>query len=109
MTTDPEAILQIARLAGRAEVFACLGVAEGQPPAALDAAQLQRLQDLLGRRVDRIAGGLLQEAMASDDVTSAAAAIAYLEDRLSFLSGLLTREQQARIRAECARRVAAWG
>jgi hypothetical protein len=50
------------------------------------------------RRLDRLVRGLAEEAVASDDVTSRAAADAYLEDRLAFLSDLLTPTQRDRIR-----------
>jgi hypothetical protein len=105
---NPEALLQLERLAGRMDVLRSLGVDAGQEPAVLDGAQRARLQALIDSRIDRLASGLLEEAMASDDVADAGAALVYLQDRLAFLGDLLTGQQQAQIRAEFERHVAGW-
>jgi hypothetical protein len=62
--------------------------------AAVEGLDVQRLRTLLDERLDRLARGLLEEAVASDDVVDAASAEAYLEDRLAFFGGLLSEEQR---------------
>ena len=56
-----------------------------------------------------VADGLVAEALASDDVTSAAAALAFIEERLSELAALLPEDLRAAIgrqaEAEVRRRV----
>lgn len=94
--TTPEALVQLSRLLGREEVREALGPEPHGP--ALRPDQLTALRRLVDQRVDRLARGLAEEAVASDDVTSREAAEAYLEDRLAFFAGLLTAEQAARVR-----------
>ena len=105
---NPEAILQLARLAGRQAFHASLGFQEGEEPAVLDDAQHDRVRALIDDHIEAIAGGLLEEAMASDDVTDAGSAIVYLRDRLDFLGDLLSAEQQQRIASAFEGRVASW-
>ena len=56
-----------------------------------------------------VADGLVAEALASDDVTSAAAALAFIEERLSELAALLPSDLRTEIgrqaEAEVRRRV----
>ncbi len=56
-----------------------------------------------------VADGLVTEALASDDVTSAAAALAFIEERLSELAALLPADLRSAIgrqaEAEVRRRV----
>ena len=56
-----------------------------------------------------VADGLVTEALASDDVTSAAAALAFIEERLSELAPLLPADLRSAIgrqaEAEVRRRV----
>lgn len=96
--TSPEAIVQLARLVGRDRFLRCLGLAEGGEPATLSPVQIDRLRPLVDGCIQAIAGALLREAMASDDVQDGVSAGAYLDDRLAFLAGLLTPVQQERIR-----------
>lgn len=67
----------------------------GEAVESLDA---RRLRALLDERLDRLARGLLEEAVASDDVLDAASAEAYLEDRLAFFGDVLTVAQRERVR-----------
>ena len=107
--TNPEAILQLARLTGRAEFQAALGIPQGEEPASLDGEQRARLQELVETRIDVLTTALLDEAMASDDVVDSGSATAYLQDRLTFLGDLISPAQRDRIAATFERRVAAWG
>lgn len=66
--------------------------------AAVEGLDVQRLRTLLDERLDRLARGLLEEAVASDDVVDAASAEAYLEDRLAFFGDVLTEAQRGRVR-----------
>jgi len=91
-TPGPMQLAQLARLLGVA--------AEG-----LD---VRRLRALLDERLDRLARGLLEEAVASDDVVDAASAEAYLEDRLSFFGGVLTEAQRGRVREAYMEAVRRW-
>jgi Lon protease-like protein len=97
-----ERLLQLARLAG-IDVF----TERFGPPqsAAPDADALRRLVD---ERLDAIARALVEEAAASDDVTNAAGAQSYLEDRLATLGDLFSAEQAERLRAAFAERTKGW-
>jgi hypothetical protein len=81
-TPGPIQLAQLARLLGVA--------AEG-----LD---VRPLPALLDERLDRLARGLLEEAIASDDVVDAASAEAYLDDRLTFFGDILTEQQRGRVK-----------
>ena len=59
------------------------------------------------RTVD-FANALLQEAAASDDVTSATTALDYLDDRLVSFQNILTAESASLVRLEFARLVDSW-
>lgn len=55
-----------------------------------------------------VAASLLGEAADSDDVTSAAGAREYLEDRLAYLGDLLDEPARDAVRAEFNRQLRAW-
>ena len=107
--TNPEAILQIERLLGRAEFRGALGLQAGALPFPLDAGQRDRLSALVDERLAQLAQALLEEAMASDDVVDAPSALAFLRDRREFLGDLLSRPQAERLQAAFEQRVATWG
>jgi hypothetical protein len=88
----PEANIQLARLLGE----------PGRSFAPAEASVL------IEQRLALIAEGLIGEAAASDDVTDRASARAFLEDRLEFLSPLLTGQQLARLRAAVEKKIEAW-
>lgn len=56
----------------------------------------------------RFADALFEEAAASDDVTSEAAALNYLEGRLSFFADLLDVPAPNTVRTRFAERLEAW-
>ena|SRR3990170_3728161 len=89
-------IRQLARLLGDEALPDRLSAGEG----TLSDEQTQRLRTSVEADLPRIAQGLLEEAVASDDVVDAASADAFLEDRLLFLGDLLTEEQRQAIRRE---------
>lgn len=95
---NPEALAQLARLSGHAGFCHALGLPEAEQLPRLDSNQIERLRPFLDTRIEQIAAGLLQEAMASDDIQNPAGADAYLEDRFAFLGDLLTVPQQNEIR-----------
>jgi len=106
MTETPSPILlaQLARLLGAEELRTSLahqGKAEG--------IDVGRLQAFLGERLERLARGLLEEAVASDDVVDAASAETYLEDRLAFFGELLSEGQRRRVRELYLEAVRRWG
>ena len=110
---NPEAVAQLARLAGHAAFFQALGVPErehlpGLDESGFDSTQMKRLHQLIDARLGPIVAGLLREAMASDDVQAPAAADAYLDDRLGFLGDLLTAHQRAEIRRRFRAESASW-
>jgi len=76
--------------------------------AAGDGLDVRRLRALLDERLDRLARGLLEEAVASDDVVDAASAEAYLEDRLAFFGDILTEEQRGRVKEAYMQAVRRW-
>jgi len=106
--SDPEAILQLARLAGRAEFARRLGVEGAEMPLALDETTAARAQALVDERFDVILQGLIAEAMACDDVQDADSACAYLEDRLRVLGDLFNPAQRQHLRGEFARVAGTW-
>ena len=65
-------------------------------------------QAAVSARPDALADQLFLEAAASDDVTSADAALVYLELRLKYFGGIVDAAAAAAIRARFAERVAAW-
>jgi len=95
-------LLQLARLAGIDAFTQRFGAPQSAEP---DAAALRSLVD---ERLDAIAQALVEEAAASDDVTDAASAASYLEDRLTTLGDLLSSEQGDRLRAAFAERTRDW-
>ena len=94
---NPEPLLQMARILGRDELFARLGIETLTPPPELSEAQVAAVRSLAAERVDDIVRALLEEAAACDDVIDSASALAYLEDRLAFLGELLPEETRARV------------
>ena len=101
---SPIQLAQLARLLGAEELHGALarqGEGEG--------IDVGRLRAFLEERLERLTRGLIEEAVASDDVVDAASAETYLEDRLAFFDKLLSEEQRERVRElylEAARR---WG
>jgi hypothetical protein len=97
-------IRQLARLLGDEALPAALAADEGAVPVE----QRERLRASVEAGLPRIAQGLLEEAVASDDVVDAASADAFLEDRLGFLGDLLTEAQRQAIREEYRRASQRW-
>ena len=65
-------------------------------------------QAAVSARPAQLADQLFLEAAASDDVTSADAAIAYLALRLNYFAALIDTAAASAIRARFAERIAAW-
>jgi hypothetical protein len=91
-TPGPIQLAQLARLLG----------------VAVEGLDARRLRALLDERLERLARGLLEEAVASDDVVDAASAEAYLDDRLAFFGDILTEQQRGRVRATYTQAVRRW-
>ena len=108
MAETPSALqlAQLARLLGLEELRASSAPHEGSETKAIDT---ERLRSLLDGRLEHLARGLLEEAVACDDVVDAASAEAYLEDRLAFFGGLLSEEQRRRLRELYLESVRRWG
>jgi hypothetical protein len=92
------AVLQLSRLLGKEEFYRWLSLDEGSEPDELSGEQMARLQLLVDERLEELVRGLAAEVVASDDVTDVVSGIAYLEDRLSFFSELLTADQREKVR-----------
>jgi hypothetical protein len=97
-----ERLLQLARLIGIDAFSERFGAPQSAEP---DAAALRSLID---ERLDAIAAALVEEAASSDDVTDAAGALSYLEDRLITLGDLLSGEQADSIRVKFGERTSGW-
>lgn len=95
---NAEAVRHLARILGRERFRKRLGLADSEPHVALSPSQASLLHNLIEENLQPIVDSLLEEALASDDITSAESADSYLEGRLAFLRGLLTETQQAEIR-----------
>jgi hypothetical protein len=92
------AVLQLSRLLGKEEFYRRLSLDEGSEPDELSAEQMARLQLLVDKRLEELVRGLAAEVVASDDVTDVVSGVAYLEDRLTFVSDLLTESQKEKVR-----------
>jgi len=103
------AIVQLARLLGKAEFYRHLSLAEGAEPPALDAERLAALRSLVGEQLGVLTEALAVEAVVNDDVIDAASAKVYLEDRLAFFGELLTGEQRRAVRKGFERLTKRWG
>ncbi|UCH87215.1 MAG: hypothetical protein JSU97_02140 [Dehalococcoidia bacterium] len=92
------AVLQLSRLLGKEEFYRWLSLDEGSEPDELSGEQMARLQLLVDERLEELVRGLAAEVVASDDVTDVVSGVAYLEDRLTFFSELLTEDQREKVR-----------
>jgi hypothetical protein len=97
-----ERLLQLARLIGNDAFSARFGPPQSAEPAAA------ALSGLIDERLDEIARALVEEAAASDDVTDAAGAASYLDDRLATLGDLLSSAQAQSIHAAFAELTRGW-
>jgi hypothetical protein len=96
---SPLAIAQFARIVGRDAFLERVGLPAGASlPESLTDDQRARAREMAVGCAAAIARALLDEAMASDDIQDAAAAAAYLEERLAFLAPLLTEDTRDRVR-----------
>ena len=107
--TSLQAIQQLARILGRHELAQRLGLGQGPLPAFLTAQQRAALQAQAEEHIDDLVRAMLEEAAACDDVIDGASALAYLDDRLSFLGDLLTEEQKERVRQGFGAYASKWG
>jgi hypothetical protein len=89
---DDPALVQIARL---------LGLPRGSLTA-------DRAPDLIAERCEQFAAALIEETAASDDVTDAPSATAYLEDRLRVLDPYIPSPCADSVRSELAKTTAGW-
>jgi len=94
-TPSPIQLAQLARLLGADELRS-------------EGVGVDQLQAFLEERLERLARGLLEEAVASDDVVDATSAETYLEDRLAFFGELLWEGQRRRVRELYLEAVRRW-
>lgn len=102
MIQSRERLLQIARLVGIDAFTERFG-----PPRSAEPGE-SALRSLIEEHLDEIARRLVEEAAASDDVTDAAGAASYLDDRLTTLGDAFSPEQAARLRSNFDRLTAGW-
>jgi hypothetical protein len=102
------AILQLSRLLGKEEFYRSLSLEEDSEPEELSGEQIARLRLLVDERLEELVRGLAAEVVASDDVTDVVSGVAYLEDRLSFFSELLTEGQKEKVRDGFASFASRW-
>jgi len=102
------AIIQLSRLLGKEEFYRWLSLDEGSEPEELSAEQMARLRLVVDERLEELVRGLAAEVVASDDVTDVVSGVAYLEDRLSFFSELLTAGQKEKVRDGFASFASRW-
>ena len=93
MAENPEALAQLARLLGE---------------SGRHSVTSQELRTAADQKFDALTDGLLDEAAASDDVTDRDSALSFLEKRLQFFEGLLSREQIDRLSDALRDRVEKW-
>ena len=107
---SPLAIAQFARLVGRTDLLAQIGLPlDAALPDALTDTQRERARALAAERVGQIAQALLEEAMALDDIQDRAAAVAYLDERISFFAAPLTDAARDGIRKRFHAVAGRWG
>ena len=97
-----EQLRQFARLVGYEAFAARFGSIDGADP------DIAALHELIDERCDEIAAALVEEAAASDDVTSPETAQAYVDDRLRTLDDLLTKEQAERLLTAFVGKTSGW-
>jgi len=97
-----EQILQLARLAGGDAFAGRFGPPQTAEPSP------EALREFVDGRLGEIVGHLVEEAVASDDVTDVDSAGRYLADRLAFLSALLTDSQAGSIRSAFREQISGW-
>jgi hypothetical protein len=105
-TPSPIQLAQLARLLGADELRSALAREGGAEGKGID---VGRLRAFLEERLERLTRGLLEEAVASDDVVDAASAETYLEDRLAFFGELFSEGQRRRVRELYIEAVRRWG
>ena len=93
MASDPEALAQLARLLGN---------------NALRTSTEIEVRAAASANIERLAGGLVAEAAASDDVTDRESALLFLRDRLNFLNGLLDADTGSRLWQAIQDKIEAW-
>ena len=102
MIQPRERLIQLARLVGIDAFTERFG-----PPRSAEPEE-RALRSLIEERLDEIARRLVEEAAASDDVTDAAGAASYLDDRLTTLGDAFSAEQAARLRSNFDKLTAGW-
>ncbi len=90
---DPEALAQLARLLG---------------DERLRAARVEALHDAVEAHFDSLVAGLVDEAVASDDVIDGASALEFLAARIEYLRTLLRPEQTSRLSQAVQAKIEAW-
>jgi hypothetical protein len=93
MQPDPEALAQLARLLG------------------LDSSGLanrDQVRVAVELGLERLTGGLLAEAAASDDVSNRDSALDFINRRLDYLGALLTDEQRSRLLQALRGKIEVW-
>jgi hypothetical protein len=103
-----QAIQQLARILGREEFARSLDLPAGQLPPSLTAEQVDALHSLAEEHIEDLVRAMLSEAAACDDLTNAASALAYLDDRLATFGELLTDEQKESVRARFQEYASKW-
>ena len=93
MAEFSEALAQIARLLG---------------DDRLRQASREEVRASMASRFGRLVEGLIDEAMASDDVIDRESALAFLDDRLSFLGSLLSDDERSRLREALQEKIESW-
>ena len=93
MAADPEAQTQLSRLLGEQSL-------PGVTPEAL--------RPLLTERFSALVDALVEDAAASDDVTDAESALAYLQSRLQRLEPMIGAEMASRLMEALQAKISTW-
>jgi len=93
MAEDPEALAQIARLLG---------------DRSLRSAGAEEVRRTATDRLPMLVDGLLAEAAASDDVVDRESALAFVADRLQFLSPLISEDQRTQVWDALLAKIESW-
>src|SRR4051812_46728426 len=107
--SDYPAFVRLIRLVGREAVMNALSLPTDPDPSGLTEQQRSRLQELVDAEIESVAVQLVQEAAASDDVSSREDALAFVREQVQGFGDLLTADQAAHLERLAADATADWG
>ena len=106
--TNYESLQQLARMMGQDKIAEALGLSVGNFPETITQDQTQSLHRLIEHSVDELSRALLDEAILCDDVIDSDTAVQYVEDRMNFLSDVISDDQNKIIAKKFKELISGW-